>query len=1089
MKKIYRYIKAFAVAAVVLLSFSCNNLLQDNSEISKQNQSECPVLKFNVTSIEEITDSTVMAKSNENTERTVLPEVVELGDLTNFVVEGVDPWGSATNLGTYANLTALKNAEITLPYTKAGQTWQFYLSAKKGGSNFYAHVEGIELSLKNEENPEVEVNFVLSFEKCDEGNGNFAFTIDYSEDASAGAVTKAEAVFEDVNNGEEIPELAQSFSGTQLAAKKFTLVGENLPNGSYRARITLYAGEKVAGYWQDIIIIYSDLTSSKTQDIKLNKFVKFTYVLNAEDDESLVFEGEEYVKKASKAKLPSPKRNTKVFGGWYTDEELETPFNFSTVTEATATVYAKWLDKNVSTTLTDAASTIAALDYGTAEDPVVVTVTGAYDEDEFTAMTSAVKSNENAFINLDISGITDLIEIPAESFSSCNILVEIMLPNTITTIKYSAFYNCDGLTKVTLPEGLETIETQGFRECDSLRTIHIPSTVKTMDTFAFYSCDNLEKVTFAENSSLTTLDEQVFESCPITSVEIPKSVVTLGRAFGDCTKLETVIFSEGSNLKKIEGSGCGSESVFYKCPIKSITIPASVESLKYLFSNEGNVLEEINFEQNSKLKVIDTYAFYCCQFSEIAIPETVESIGDGAFLGCNKLESIDIPDSVKTIGGDAFNGCNSLSEVFIGKGLITIGNDAFAYCKILEEISIPDNVTSIGAEALAYCPNLKTVTIGKGVTSIGDNVFKDSPVETLTVDPSASIKVEGGILYNSDKTSILAFIDSSITSLNIIESVTSLSVDGIRALGNLQEITVASANINYAAEDGVLYNKDKTELLVYPKAKIATSLTIPASLTALDVAYLSDKLIGQINAAQDNTLYSSKDGVLFSKDGKELILCPKAKPEESYAIPSGVTMIHPRAFDQCANLTEITVEDTLSDWYYYGEKSTPKKAFLSGYNNFDFVGQTQDCLMSSYYNYYIYAVNTADFVKDVVAISVYEDELKDVSDSSFTKVNQSGDDYNLVWFSLTTEENSTYKVSWIDNHDHEYTNLASLEFTRTDSMIYVYNEALSQISSCDDDASFEFTASGTKTYICVVNYQENNSCGCAFRVYKPNTTE
>ena len=134
-------------------------------------------------------------------------------------------------------------------------------------------------------------------------------------------------------------------------------------------------------------------------------------------------------------------------------------------------------------------------------------------------------------------------------------------------------------------------------------------------------------------------------------------------------------------------------------------------------------------------------------------------------------------------------------------------------------------------------------------------------------------------------------------------------------------------------------------------------------------------------------------------------------------------------------------------------------------------------------------MNTADFVKDVVAISVYEDELKDVSDSSFTKVNQSGDDYNLVWFSLTTEENSTYKVSWIDNHDHEYTNLASLEFTRTDSMIYVYNEALSQISSCDDDASFEFTASGTKTYICVVNYQENNSCGCAFRVYKPNTTE
>lgn len=288
MKKIYKYIKAFTVATAVLFSFSCNNLLQDNAEIAKQNQSECPVLKFNVTSIEEIT---------ENTARTVLP-VVQVSDLTDFTVTGHrEGYGNYKTFGPYADIEALKSAEITLPYDTEGETWIFELSAKKGASNFYTYVSDVVLSIKKEGNPEVEVNFVLSFKDCDEGNGNFAFTIDYSEDASAGAVTKAEAVFENRNNGEKIPELAQSFSGSQLADKKFTLVGENLPNGSYRAKITLYAGEKVASYWQDIIIIYSDLTSSKTQDIKLNKFVKFTYVLNDEGDESLVFEGEEYVKK------------------------------------------------------------------------------------------------------------------------------------------------------------------------------------------------------------------------------------------------------------------------------------------------------------------------------------------------------------------------------------------------------------------------------------------------------------------------------------------------------------------------------------------------------------------------------------------------------------------------------------------------------------------------------------------------------------------------------------------------------------------------------------------------------------------------
>ena len=103
------------------------------------------------------------------------------------------------------------------------------------------------------------------------------------------------------------------------------------------------------------------------------------------------------------------------------------------------------------------------MDYGTAENPVVVTVSGAYDEDEFTAMTSAVKSNENAFISLDISGVTGLTEIPSQWLLNCTTIIGVTLPNTITTIKGGAFQCCEALKSINLPSSLEEIGNASFQ--------------------------------------------------------------------------------------------------------------------------------------------------------------------------------------------------------------------------------------------------------------------------------------------------------------------------------------------------------------------------------------------------------------------------------------------------------------------------------------------------------------------------------------------------------------------------------------------------------------------------------------------------
>ena len=98
------------------------------------------------------------------------------------------------------------------------------------------------------------------------------------------------------------------------------------------------------------------------------------------------------------------------------------------------------------------------------------------------------------------------------------------------------------------------------------------------------------------------------------------------------------------------------------------------------------------------------------------------SIGNDAFRGAS-ITSIDLPDSVTSIGDGAFDGCIGLTEVTIGSGLTSIGNHAFGSCEGLTSITIPGNVTSIGVSAFYHCYGLTEVTIGNGVTSIGNDAF------------------------------------------------------------------------------------------------------------------------------------------------------------------------------------------------------------------------------------------------------------------------------------------------------------------------------------------------------------------------------
>jgi hypothetical protein len=327
------------------------------------------------------------------------------------------------------------------------------------------------------------------------------------------------------------------------------------------------------------------------------------------------------------------------------------------------------------------------------------------------------------------------------AFEGCERMTSFVISERVTSIGKEAFAGCSDLETIVLNTLVPpTTYSTSFDGCDKLQII-IPSDEASVKAYLTSSWDsnNLQKIPYL-------LDPQYIPSGYLieytTTDGAPVEFVDNQYAFHIYDNQKGLVVVYRKEITSFNGIESGAER------LQTCILPESVSVLtKRAFFNCSNLK---NFTVPTKVSRIEEYTFAYSGLTDFIIHENIRYLGEGAFIGCNKLVNLEIkpglqhigfgsfqycrglttltlPDTVERLGengnGAVFLNCEGLTSITLPKSLVDLGDDTFTGCSKLKSVVIPSGVTKIGAYTFRGCSSLVSVDIPSGVTEIGEYAF------------------------------------------------------------------------------------------------------------------------------------------------------------------------------------------------------------------------------------------------------------------------------------------------------------------------------------------------------------------------------
>ncbi|MDD6929128.1 MAG: leucine-rich repeat protein [Porphyromonas sp.] len=338
----------------------------------------------------------------------------------------------------------------------------------------------------------------------------------------------------------------------------------------------------------------------------------------------------------------------------------------------------------------------------------------------------------------------------------------LLLPLSLSaqTIEDGVLSGCMSLSgRYVVPDEVSKIDNFAFFS-SSVTEVVIGKNVKEIGNAAFQNCMTLERITFAPDSKLERIGDDVF---------------------GDCPKLVEIALPEG--LQRM-----GARTFWLNESLKQVTLPSTLDTLpKYCFQG-------------------------CTSLRKMRLPEGMKVIAENALAGCENLMQVTLPTTLDSIATKAFYKNLGLLTLTIPEGVRSIADSAFMRCENLETVTLPASLERVGAKLFRRCPELTAISVATGSKHFvsREGVLYSADLKTLYEAPAKFKSEDYKVPAETETIYHYAFYECpEVQGITIPQTIKRI---GVAALVNngMRQFTFPG-NDKYWLANGSLYYKATTQ--------------------------------------------------------------------------------------------------------------------------------------------------------------------------------------------------------------------------------------------------------------------------------------